>query len=162
MKKEWSTEDVQKIDELNNKLIVIEEKIYNLAEVEYLRAEKLLHENPDEDIIDYELEVELVFTTSQEQDEYGDDLEFINWNEPVYFKSFNEGDPFGINDKRCHNVTTSIIDNKALNRQKHCWLLHRLYDDFDVSWDDILRIDGLYFDIKVSYQYVVNLEKVKL
>ena len=154
MKNKFSDEEVQKIDELNNKLIAIEEEIYILAEVEYKRTKQKLQENAYKGMFDHELELELLFYTTQEEDEYGDPKEIFTWDyECIHFKSFEEGEPFGINDKQCHNVTSSLIDNKSLNRQKHCWLLHRLYDDFNVSWENILLIDGMYFDIKVSYQY---------
>ena len=161
MKRKFSALEVQKVDELNSKLIAIEERIFHLAEEEYLRVEKMLNDT-DQKMDDYDLQVLLAFSTSEEQDEYGDDLEFIHWEESVYFESFEEGESFGINDKQCHNVTRGLIDNEALNAQKHCWLLHRLYDDYFVRWEDILRIDRMYFEIKVGYEYEVNLEEVKI
>ena len=161
MKDKFSALEVQKIDELNNKLIATEERIFHLAEKEYIRVKKML-KDPKQNMYGYYLQVVLAFSTSEEQDEYGDDFEFISWEESVYFKSFEEGNPAGINDKQCHNVTRGLIDNKAINTQKHCWLLHRLYDDFYVGWKNILRIDRMYFEIKVKYQYEVNLEEVKI
>ena len=154
MKRTLTDKEVQKIDDLNNKLITVEEDIYHLAKIENERAKKILLENKDKDMYDYEMHIELFFYTSQEEDEYGDPKEIYSWDhEPVYFKTFEEGKPFGINDKHCHNVSGSMIKNKVLNKQKHCWLLHRLYDDFPVSWKDILLIDGMDFEINVRFQY---------
>jgi hypothetical protein len=153
MKNEFSALEVQKIDELNNKLIAIEEEIYLLAEIENNRAKKRVAESSNPHMYDYELMVNLMFLNTKEKDEHEDPKEIYSWDEPVYFESFEEGDPFGINDKQCHNVSSAFIKNRALNTQKHCWLLHRLYDDFFVSWKDILSINNIYFDINLSYQY---------
>lgn len=60
---------------------------------------------------------------------------------------------WGIDDNNCHNVTSSIQKNKELNTQKHCWLLHSLYDNYFLSWDDIFKIDSVYFDVKIQYEY---------
>jgi hypothetical protein len=145
--------EIEKIDRLNNRLIAIEEEIYLLAKIENDRARKKVVESADPNMYDYELMVNLMFINTKEKDEYEDPKEIYSWDEPVYFKSFEEGDPFGINDKQCHNVSSAFIKNRALNTQKHCWLLHRLYDDFFVSWKDILSINNIYFDINLSYQY---------
>jgi len=54
--------------------------------------------------------------------------------------------PCNINDKENHNVSSATIKNSALNSQKHCWLMHRLYDDFSIDWADIVRINNIWFD----------------
>ena len=155
MKKKLSTLDVQKIDELNNKLIAIEERIYNLAKKEYQIAEKEFRRRKKiEDIIDYELDVKITFDV--QDDFFEDTKDLVSWQE--FFKySFNAGRTPHINDKQCHNVSGSLIKNRALNIQKHCWLLHRLYDDFYVSWDDILRIETMWINVAVRYQYEIEL-----
>ena len=147
MKQILGTNDVQKIERLNRQLTRMEEKIYHLANLENLNALKKLHQN-DENITDYELEVELSF--------YVDDDELASWKEMmkshfIYDRHCN------INDKGNHNVTSATINNRTLNEQKHCWLLHSLYDDCGVLWEDILHINCVCFDVNVSYQYKMEI-----
>ena len=154
MQKTLSASHVQKIDEFNNKLIAIEEKIYHLAKKEYQIAEKEFKQN-GEGIVDYELDVKITFDTP---DNFFEDTKaLVSWEE--FFKySFDDGRTPYINDKQCHNVTSSLIDNKALNEQKHCWLLHSLYDDQLVDWDDILNIETMWVNVAVRYQYEMELD----
>jgi len=163
MKRKFSDKDAKKINDLNEKLIVIEKKIFDLAKIEHKRLKKLCKKSKKHTMDEFDIQVELSFCTTKEKDEHGDYLEFLSWSEGIYFDSFKKGNkPFGINDKQCHNVSGSLIENKVLNSQKHCWLLHRLYDDFFVSWKNILRIDIVYFDIKITHGYIVKLKKVKI
>ena len=162
MKRKFTDKDARKINDLNEKLIVVEKKIFDLANIEHKRLKKLFKKSKKHNMDEFEVRFEISFLTTKEKDEYGDYLEIINWNESVYFESFEESNnPHGINDKQCHNVTRGHIDNKEINFQKHCWLLHELYDDHFVSWKNILRIDIVYFDIKITHGYTVKLKKVK-
>ena len=148
MKKVFSDAMVRQVDELNNKLIAIEEEIYHLAKEAYYEAEKKLQDNTD-GMTDYELDVQLVF--------YDKEDEVAEWEEMLKHYFVNGRVP-RINDKQCHNVSGSLIDNEALNAQKHCWLLHSLYDDQDLTWDDVLSITDMWFGINVSYQYEKELD----
>ena len=53
--------------------------------------------------------------------------------------------------------TLNLYDNNKLHKQKNCWLLHSLYHDIGLSFDSILNIEYIWFDIKVKYQYVETL-----
>ncbi len=152
MKKTLSDLEVRKIGELNQQLIILEEEIYNLAEQEYKTVKNRISQ-PESTITDFELDVEILFLK-------GDD-EVLVLNE--YMNTAFEGKKLTqINDKQCHNVSGSMIENKVLNTQKHCWLLHRLYDDYFIDWDVILQIDCVWFDIIIHYQYKRNIEGIRL
>jgi len=159
MKNGLTDKEVERIDKLNNWLIALEEKIYNLAKVEYLRAEQMCEATAMED---YEVQVNFIFSTTKEEDEYGDYLELASWEEGMHFYTFeNEREAFGINDKYDWNVSSSFIKNEALNTQRHCWLLHQLYDNYMIGWEKILRIDHIYYDIVTQHDYEESLEDMK-
>ena len=150
--------EIEKLSKLNSELILIEELIYIRAKEQNQIALKKLLEK-EYDIVDYEIEVNYLF--------YGDD----------YIKEGEEEDPehlladwtddmksmmmkekwWGINDGNCHNTTSAFQKNRDLNSQKHCWLLHSLYDHNSLDWDDIFKIDSVYFDVKIQYEYAINI-----
>ena len=139
--------EIKKLQHFNDKLTLIEEKIYNLAlEQNQIALKRIL--NNDDDITDYELEIDIIF--------YINEKEIVSWNEYMKHR-FLDDSHCNINDKENHNVSSSVIKSSELNSQQHCWLMHRLYDDFFIDWDDILCIDTISFDINVCYQYSIDL-----
>jgi hypothetical protein len=148
----FTKQKLKQIEKLNQFLETIEEKAYNLAKIENQTALKKL-QNKENNIDDYELEIQFMFFTKDRKD---DGVELLTIIEHVKHH-FNKNSEINLNDKENHNVTKSIINSKALNEQKHCWLLHCLYDDYHISWDRILDIDGVYFDINIRLQYDENL-----
>lgn len=153
--------EVQKIEELNNKLILLEERLFDLSKVEYLRTKKMCEET-QQNMDEYDFHIILAFSTTEEQDENEEDLEFANWRDHIYFDTFENDDeePFGINDKYDWNVMIGWSNNKKLDKQKHCWLLHQLYDNYYASWEEILRIDQVWFKIVVEHEYMMKLEEL--
>lgn len=147
MAKSFTPVDIQKIKSLNTQLTAVEEKIYNLAKTHNQAALRKLLES-EMHITDYELEVDISLYTNQ--------TELVFWNE--YMKPHFLNDRHcNINDKENHNVSSAIIKNSELNAQKHCWLMHRLYDDFSIDWADILLIDNIWFDINIRHQYSIDI-----
>jgi len=141
--------DVQKIKQLNIQLTAKEEEIYLLAQIENNIAMKKMYQKID-NITDYELDLNIAFYKDNDVEE------LVSFS--VRMKShFMHDIHCNINDKENHNVTSATIDNKTLNEQKHCWLLHSLYDDYAVSWEDILRINCVWFDVTVHYQYEMEI-----
>ena len=135
----------KEIEHLNNRLIILEENIYNRTkEQNQVVLKKLL--DGKNGIYDYEIEVEICFYIQEE--------ELISWYEKMCKAYFlDDIRQWNINDKKEHNTTSFCWKNNELNEQKHCWLLHRLYDDFGISWKDIIKIETICFDINVCYQY---------
>lgn len=145
-----SSFDVQQIAKLNDQLRIIEEKIYNLAKVQNQIALKMLI-NKENAITDYELEAEIHFFTNDEE-------AIVSWEEYLKPHFLEDIHCCNLNDQQDHNVSSSIIAHNELNSQKHCWLMHRLYDDFQVDWNDILLIKNVWFDINVKYQYIIAID----
>lgn len=134
---------IKNIEKLNKKLVKIEKKIFDLVYIQNAITQKKLLGKED-DITDFELQVDIVM--------YSDEKEIANWTE--YFKSsFLHKRIHQINDGKDHNVTSCCWKNIELNAQHHCWLLHSLYDDQLVEWNDILKINLVWFDINIRYQY---------
>lgn len=149
-----SQEDIKRLGILNDKLIVIEERIYNIClEHNQVALQKILEK--ENAIIDYQLEVQYMFygdTYIKKGDEEDPEHLLADWNDnikPIMFRD----DWFGIHDGNCHNITSAFQKDEALNAQKHCWLLHSLYDHNPLSWDDIFKVDSVYFDVQIQYEY---------
>ena len=142
MKNHLDEKDIEKLEKLNDQLTVIETKIYDLAKQKFDSNFEQMNGSRD----NYDLEVEISF--------YYKDTEIAVWTEPLKSNFLNEH-PTYINDGNNHNVTSSTIKHQILNSQKHCWLLHRLYDDFLLPWKKILKIDNISFDIIEHNQYKI-------
>ena len=134
----------KEIENLNNRLTRLEENIYNRSKEQNQVALKKLLDGED-GIYDYELEVDIGFFIQED--------ELISWREMCKAYFLDDTRHWNINDTKNHNTTSCCWQHKELNTQKHCWLLHRLYDDFGISWSDIVKIETICFDINVLYQY---------
>ncbi len=128
--RQLNLQEIQKLNNLNNKLQIIEKRIYDIALQENQTALEKILKNKN-NILDYELEVRYLI--------YEDDEHILaDWTDnikPIMMKE----EWWGVNDKNCHNTTSVWQKNKTLNSQKHCWLLHNLYDHFDLTWDNIFN-----------------------
>lgn len=139
---------VETIAKLNKKLKTVEQRAHELAKHEHQSILKRVLEK-ENGICDYELEIVFAFFNGEE--------EIVLHTE--YMKPhFLLDKPKNLNDKQNHNVTSNIFPNQKLNAQKHCWLLHVLYDDLLISWQDIVKIDEVWFDINISLQYKESLK----
>lgn len=144
--KRFYKSDIKKLAKLNEQLALVEVDIYNRAKEQSEIAIKKLLEKENA-IYDYELEIYISFYYPHHQGE-----PFLYWNECTKGHFLNDRH-WQIDDKENHNVTSGRWKNKELSAQQHCWLLHRLYDDFNIPWDDILNIENVSFDVKICYQY---------
>ena len=145
--RQLTTKEIEQINTLNTKLIQIEKQIYNIAYKEYQKAlKKVVDKEPH--FLDYEIEVHLFIYGEKAVEEHL----FADWVQsvkPIVLKS----SWWGINDNKCHNTTSIFQKNKELNSQKHCSLLHELYDHYALTWDKIFKIGTIYFDVKIQYEY---------
>jgi len=139
-------QDKVKIFHLNQQLSLVEEEISLLAQEQDKIAQEKLGSNKA--MVDYELQVNIFIYASHEEEN------LVSWSE--YFKNIDKRHN-NINDKENHNVTSCCWKDSELNSQQHCWILHRLYDDFDISWKDIINVTKISFDIEISYQYSMDI-----
>ena len=121
------------LEKLNQKLTKIEAKIYDFAEYKFQSTQKRRDE-----FTDFEIDIEITL--------YSGDKEILILQESLK-NHFNGHRKTNLNDGENHNVTSAMITNEALNTQQHCWLFHRLYDDYNISWKRILTIDNVWFEI---------------
>ena len=143
MKNKFTKKELSKIKKFNSLLKSIEKKIFIEAiEQNKLAVKKL--SNKTNNLYDYALEVNLQFYTHNK--------EILSFIEYVKSTTIDKLDT-NINDSINHNIGSCCWKNKKLNSQNHCWLLHRLYDDFHIKWKNILKIYAVLFDINMSYQY---------
>jgi len=133
------------IEKLNKVLENIEYQLLELAR-EYEQEIKV--ENPD----DYELDLIFEFCAGEE--------EIASWfkSMKIHLENFRKMElDWGLASGADHN---GALDD-SLQGQKHCWLLHLLYDDLLVSWEKILKIDWLWADFCLYFQYDFYLSEVK-
>jgi len=147
-----TNEQVKAIGIFNSKLKSIESsiKLRGLDESERAINKMLTQEYG---INGYELDVEISMHSKSKE-------LICRWYKdlkPLYLLDNTEEHNCKIANGVNYNSTSNICKNNKLNNQKHCWLLHSLYQDIGLSFSDILNIEYIWFDIKVKYQYVENL-----
>jgi len=145
-------EQVKAIGIFNSKLTTIETSIKQRGLEESQRAiNKMLTQ--EYNISGYELDVEISMHSKNKE-------LICRWYKdlkPLYLLDDIEELNCNIDDGINHNSTFNFYNNKKLHKQKHCWLLHSLYHEIGVSFENILNIEYIWFDIKVKYQYVETL-----
>jgi len=141
--------DIKKLEKLNIKFSLIEEKIYNLSKLQNQIALKKILEK-ENNITDYELEVNLSFYTDR------DDEEIVSWNEQMKVH-FLYDIHHNLNDNENHIIPEAIIQSKELYFEKCCWFMYKLYIESELEWVNILQITNICFDINIRYQYQIDL-----
>ncbi|WP_373072190.1 hypothetical protein [Sulfurimonas sp.] len=154
--KQLNKHEIQKLNTLNQQFIDIEQTIYDVA-YERIQATELELSKNENNIIDYETEVVYYFYACAENDEDISDEPLAEFEAHLNLEVM-KNDWCGLNDKKCHNTTSVYQKDEDLNTQKHCWLLHSLYDNYSLDWDDIFKIKRIFFDVKVQYEYAVNIK----
>jgi len=148
MKKVTPT-DIKKLEKLNIRLGLIEEKIYNLAKLQNQIALKKILEK-ENNITDYELEVNLSFLTGR------DDDEIVSWDEQMKVH-FLYDIHHNLNDRENHIIPEVVMKSKELHFEKCCWFMYKLYIECELEWIDMLQITSVWFDINISYQYQMDI-----
>jgi len=139
------TDKVARIEKLNRKLEKLEYKLIDLGKT-YL--EEVKSQKPD----DYELEV--VFEFCAEEKEIASWFEDLRIRlEDEYIRKLD----WGLGSGADHNTAL----DPSLHGQKHCWLLHLLYDDIGVPWEEILKIDWFWAGFCLYFQYDFDISGVK-
>ena len=152
---QWNKINIQKVETLNALLTNIEQKSYEIAKRENQKVLKKLLDKED-DICEYELDLNFIFLGQN-------GFELLSHQENMKYHFLKDKD-INFNDGKNHNVLKSLPKYKALHDQKHCWLLHSLYDDYLIPWEIILTIKEILFEVNVVYQYEskVNNQDIKL
>lgn len=143
-----SKKQIEQLAILNSKLSDLEQRIFHLA-IQYNQEVEEKLKKGIIDIDEYEIDSNICFCVAGH--------ELVSWNEDMKFalKRFKNQDYWGIADGKDHNTA----HENHLRSQKHCWFLHRLYDDFFLNWYKICQIDNIWFDIVIWYQYNLDLKE---
>ena len=141
--------EIKKLEKLNIEFSLIEEKIYNLAKLQNQIALKKILEK-ENNITDYELEVNISFYTNKDNDE------IASWDEEMKIH-FLYDIHHNINDKENHTIPEAVIKSKELNFETCCWLMYKLYIECELEWIDMLQITNTCFIINISYQYEIDI-----
>lgn len=155
--KQLNKYEIQKLNKLNQQFIDIEQTIYHVA-YKKMQAAELELSKKENNITGYETEVTYYFYASSENDNEDISDEPLAEFEDHLNLEVMENDWWGLNDKKCHNTTSIFQKDEDLNTQKHCWLLHSLYDHYSLDWDHIFKIKHIFFVVKVQYEYAVNIK----
>jgi hypothetical protein len=152
--------NIARVDEINNYLKQKERAAYDQAE--QLEQYMLLEMKKDYSFIsDYEIEFRVSLFAENKynnvQELQGDS--FFQYEPTLGFIKFDENNPQLKDDKKDwlfnvnHNEHTDTFEG-----QHHCWLLHELYHHTYLSWQDIIDIEEVWFEVILKVQ---NFESIK-
>lgn len=128
-------------------LMKLNKRLHNLEKLirpKFLAInERLQREVDNEEIHDFEIELQIDFYT-------------VDGNEPLaqYFHFIPAKKEHGlqIGDGENYNTFYHWIEHE-MSGEKLCWLYHALYDHIRLSREEMIQIDRVWWDINVSYQY---------
>lgn len=138
---------------LNHKLEETERFIVSLSDLKRSECELLLNAF---EICDYEIEANVTYFLSSSDAEYKENDDNILVEQRLGITSKSQFFNFEIDHKEIgYEYPDSIKDIK------HCYLFHDLYDHQHLSWEDCLRIDSIWVDVKVIHQNSFNVKPLK-
>ena len=133
---------------LNERLKQLENKFTPILTAKYNEL-KLREADHSDWMDDFNLSLEITFYLREDDDEYEEDDDNILMQ--IIELGFNQGD--GIPDFGFGATHINHAENGGrYKRECHCYLYHALYDHCNLDWRDLLRIGGIYVDIKVEEQ----------
>ncbi len=141
----------------NNQLHLFQDRI--IKEAKKLDSELVKRvEDENDELEDYEIELELSFYLKEDDKEYKEDDDNIIMTLKDYVKgiSDNHRDKFPW-DNTNHNEFL-FRNNHNMKDEHYCWFYHCLYDHTELTWEDILRIGSFWMDIHVRYQYSADVK----
>ncbi|MGC8491927.1 MAG: hypothetical protein ACP5SH_09340 [Syntrophobacteraceae bacterium] len=141
-----SGEQIAKYGQINGRLAAIEKRIKKdferlLPQCEQMRKEGVID--------DFEIEAEVSLWLDENDPAFrGDDDNILA---VVSFDAKSQADSdFGLDDRQNHNEY-QFFDGHAMQKERHCWLFHEFFDHGGL-WDDIVRADMIWLDVRVTYQ----------
>lgn len=132
--------DSQKFIELNEKLSNLEKAIKKC--IIKFHSEIVNQKNINKEIIDFEMDLEINFYNSREE-------LITQYHDSIFSKKLNR---WQFDDGKNHNDFITWKNHKMFG-QKQCWLFHSLYDHLNLTMEQVLTIEDIWWDINVSYQY---------
>lgn len=127
--------------ELNEKLSNLEKTIKAKIVTFYSELAKNL-KNKSGEIIDFEMELEINLYDFQ-------DALITQFRDLISKKKLNN---WQFDDGKNHNDFFTLKHHTMFG-ERQCWLYHSLYDHLDLTLEQMLKIESVWWDINVSYQY---------
>ena len=148
---ELTADQLDSIRLINSHLVSIEQTL----KTEFERLNEIGNNrinDPDDWVEDFELEVVVTFCLSETDPAYDEDSDNILVELSEYGKYLN-----GMKDETLigdgNNWNEYRFDkNHPLSNEHHCYLFHRLCDERDFGWINILRIGHIWLDVKFEFQ----------
>jgi len=147
---DFTDEQIEKFRALNNFLTKFEFNLKSEIQAIFKTRDKF---NVSDDYVFDEITINLSFYLSQNDEYYDEDYDNCII---VLTESFNidrdleREDYWGLADGNCHNTLLNR-QGHVMQDDKHCWIMHALYDHTELSYDEILKIS--YIDISYKIQH---------
>jgi len=137
---------------LNGILRQLEDKYYPIMAAKHQELQARVAD-PSDWLLDFNLGYLITFYLREDDPEYDEDDDSILMEIKQRFIQLEspDRDPeqvWGFGDKKVHHADQDIF----LSDQPHCYLYHELYDHSSLDWRDLLRIGGMWLDIKIDEQ----------
>lgn len=145
-----TNEQKKELKVLNERLLKLQEKII----IEAIKIDLNLSnrvKNKEDVLDDYEIELELRFILKENDNEFKEEDDNFITVIREYLKGVSkklDNYPFGK-----HFNHNDLDKSHPMSDFSHSWWFHCLYDHNNLSWEDMLRIEDFWSDIKVYYQY---------
>lgn len=146
---EFNETSITKLQELNKKLRLEEQRIFPFYRKLIQDNKKLVQ---DKIIDDFNLAVVISTFSNKHYRDLDPELEGNSIIETdCHFMRLQEGEVYFEEDW----VDYSVPD--CFRNFKHCYSFHHLYDHTDLTWYDLMIIEDIWFDIKIDYQFFVEI-----
>ena len=144
--------EILQIKELNDRLVIIEEKLYKEMSRQFETVQKRVEDKNDW-LTDFELEVEISFWLGEDDPAYeeDDDNDIITLKDSFMLHDYENPKGWLLNDGFNHSEFPYWKEH-PLSEQHHCWTLHSLYAHTDLCWSEVLRIKDIWIDIELISQ----------
>lgn len=99
-------------------------------------------------MMDFNLEYVITFYIREDDLEYEtDDDNILMQIQTTYFNKEKNEQAWGFGF-----TSENYADRDCFEGEFHCYTYHQLYDHFHLSWQDILRIGNIGFELKIDEQ----------
>lgn len=156
-----STDEIARLVALNLRLIEMEywifKRVQRLAED---HRKSFSGKDAEEYFEDFEIDCTVHYRgpEKEDSDNYLLTCSFAFANSLKHFFTRNDYDPTGdsIREYFQFNWYDGITEIEALASQRICWSFHDLHDHHNLTWTDILQIEGVWVDVRAISQWITR------
>lgn len=159
-KGEFTTEEINRLLRLNQRLSGLEQYLCDLAAKESTHlAERV--SSPSDPLDDYEIDATLYFILGEDDPAYDEDDDNFLTQRQINLKHLKRD--WGLGDGEDHRESFRRFPGR-LNEVPHCWLFHDLYDHSygleqpSLTLQDCLRVDSIWVDVAVRHQATLDIK----